>query len=137
MAALNVGVKGVGEVFEHFGPDAVSDGMDRFLDYCEGRVRRNIDRLREGTYTSVDYLDDDGFREEPVAIQCTATVADGGIVLDFAGTAAPDGQRKERTFCRNDVGGVLHRKDASGPRASRHIRHLSGGGDSCPEGMPG
>ena len=87
MAALNVGVKGVGEVFERFGPDAVSDGMDRFLDYCEGRVRRNIDRLREGTYTSVDYLDDDGFREEPVAIQCTATVADGGIVLDFAGTA--------------------------------------------------
>ena len=86
-AALNVGVKGVVEVYERFGSDAVSKGMDLFLNYCEGRIRRNIGRLREGTYTCVDHLDDDGFREKPVAIQCAATIGDGGIVLDFTGTA--------------------------------------------------
>ena len=87
LAALHVGVMGVMEIFERYGTGTVLRCMDHFLDYSERRIRSAVGRLREGRYTFVDCLDDDGFGDQPVRIQCAATIGGGGIRLDFAGTA--------------------------------------------------
>ena len=86
IAALHVGVRGMAEIFDRFGPATVSACADSFLVYSERRMRRFIGRLSEGVYRFSDYLDDDGFSEAPVRIQVTATVGNGGIDLDFSGT---------------------------------------------------
>ena len=86
MAALHVGVRGVQDVCERYGPATMQACTDHFLDYSERRMRQLIGQLTEGTYTYADYLDNDGHGDVPVRIQCTARVAGDTVHLDFTGT---------------------------------------------------
>ena len=85
-AALHVGVRGVREMCDRFGAETVATCVDQYLDYSERRMRQLIGQLKPGTYSYADYLDDDGFNDTPVRLQCTATVRNGEVLMDFGGT---------------------------------------------------
>ena len=88
LAALRVGQQRVAELARRDGADLVTDGFAAILDYAERRMRRRLAELPAGTYCGEDFLDDDGWSDEPVRINLAITVSPERLVLDFAGSSA-------------------------------------------------
>ena len=61
--------------------------MDDLLDYAEELTRAELRSLPNGTWEFEDFLDDDGFQEEPIRIHVALTKEDGELVADFRGTS--------------------------------------------------
>lgn len=86
VAALNDGERRVLAMIDKFGRRAVSDGMLDVLDYVEERARTLLERIPEGTYRFMDYIEDDVVSDVPIRLVVTMTVKDRGVVLDFTGS---------------------------------------------------
>lgn len=86
IAANRVGIRGVLEVYERYGKEMVAAAMEEQLSYGEKRIRSSIEKIPDGVYEAVDYLDNDGFTECPVKIQLAMTIEGDRLKLDFTGT---------------------------------------------------
>ena len=87
LAALRVGQQRVAELARRNGADLVTAGFAAILDYAERRMRRRLAELPPGTYYGEDFLDDDGWSDEPVRVALAITVSPEKLVLDFAGSS--------------------------------------------------
>jgi len=67
-----------------YGNVSFSQIIDEMLDATERRVRSRIQsELKEGTYSAVDWLDEDGVSGERVKLAVALTVKDGHLTLDL------------------------------------------------------
>ncbi len=57
------------------------------LEYCENKVRSFITSLPDGDYTGVDYLDDDGFTDDPIKLQVNVHKWGDVMKVDFEGSS--------------------------------------------------
>jgi N-methylhydantoinase B len=87
LAALRIGQQRVAELARRNGADLVTAGFAALLDYAERRMRRRLAELPAGTYRAEDFLDDDGWSDEPVKVALAITVTPEKLVLDFAGSS--------------------------------------------------
>ena len=62
--------------------------MRELLAYSERMTRVLFKGLPDGSYRFTDYLDDDGFGEEPIPICVEITIEDDHAVVDFTGSSA-------------------------------------------------
>ena len=81
-----VGARRMREVFEKYGPDVVQLHMDALLDYSERRIREGLKKIPDGTYTGVDYVDDDGLTGKPIKLQVNTRKEGDHVLVDFDGT---------------------------------------------------
>ena len=88
LAALRVGQQRLVELARRVGAELVTAGFAAILDYAERRMRRRLAELPPGTYCGEDFLDDDGWSDEPVRVALAITVTPERLVLDFAGSSA-------------------------------------------------
>lgn len=86
IAANNVGGKRFLELVGRYGRDTVLTYMSELLDYAERSMRAGISKIPVGTYSFEDFVEGDGFTEDPVKIKVTITVNSDSISVDFAGT---------------------------------------------------
>ncbi|WP_436764533.1 hydantoinase B/oxoprolinase family protein, partial [Streptosporangium sp. V21-05] len=75
------------EILEKFGRPTVDAAVRRMVEDGEARTRAALAELPQGSWTAVDWLDDDGVTEDPVRMEVTVTVADGTFTVDFAGSS--------------------------------------------------
>src|SRR3954471_10067972 len=87
LAALRVGQLRVAELARRSGADLVTAGFAAPLDYAERRMRRRLAEFPPGTYYAEDFLDDDGWSEEPVKVALAITVSPEKLVLDYTGSS--------------------------------------------------
>src|SRR3984957_4636505 len=91
IAACTIGARRFAELAERFGDNQLAAICDELLARSERLTRAALARVPSGTYRYVDYLDNDGIDlDKPIRIEIAATVADGTIEFDFAGTSAQD-----------------------------------------------
>lgn len=83
-----VGARRLKEIFERYTPAVAQLHMDALLDYSEKRIRAGLDKIPDGTYTGVDYVDDDGLTGKPVKLQVNIHKKGDRAVVDFDGTDA-------------------------------------------------
>ena len=88
LAACRVGEKRLQDIVARYGWEETRLHMDGLLDYSERLTRAAIRGIPNGAYTFRDYLEGDGFSDEPLPIQATVRVADDEMDFDFTGTAA-------------------------------------------------
>jgi N-methylhydantoinase B len=89
IAACTIGARRFAELAERFGDNQLAAICDELLARSERLTRAALAGVPSGTYRYVDYLDNDGIElDKPIRIEVTATVADGAIEFDFAGTSA-------------------------------------------------
>ena len=88
VAALRTGERRLLEVLAKFGRGVVEAAVEEILGHAERATRAALAELPQGSWTAVDWLDDDGISDEPVRMQVTVTIADGSFIVDFAGSAA-------------------------------------------------
>lgn len=55
--------------------------------YAANYVKTELALIKNGIYTYEDYLDSDGFSNEPIAIRVKLTLRDGFMTADFSGTS--------------------------------------------------
>jgi N-methylhydantoinase B len=87
IATLRTGERRLLDVIAKFGRDVVDHAVEEILSHSERSTRAALDALPQGTWTAVDWLDDDGISNDPVRMQVTVTIGDGRFVVDFDGSA--------------------------------------------------
>jgi len=86
-ATTMVGVKRVKDLVRKYGIEVFRECTRMLTDYSEGIVRRFLADLPDGTYTGVDYLDDDGIVDEPVKVQVNVHIRGDEMHVDFEGSS--------------------------------------------------
>ena len=86
-AADFVGVQRMQAIFDKYGVEVVQQCQAMLLDYSESRIRAGLKCIPDGTYTGVDYVDDDGRSDTPIKLQVNIHKQGDEVVVDFEGTA--------------------------------------------------
>lgn len=86
VAALTVGERRVAKVIAQHGAAAFEAATTDIIAYSAAKARDAYRLIPDGSYTFVDYLDDDYNSALPVRIKARMTVADGMLDFDFTGT---------------------------------------------------
>lgn len=88
IAACTIGVRRLAELAERHGDNRLSAIADTLLHRSELMTRQALRAIPAGTYRFVDFLDNDGIElDKPIRIEVAATLSDGAIEFDFAGTS--------------------------------------------------
>jgi N-methylhydantoinase B len=82
-----VGAQRLWDIFDKYGVGVVTKCQEMLLDYSESRIRAGLRRIPDGTYTGVDWVDDDGQTDEPIKLQVNVHKRGDEVVVDFDGTA--------------------------------------------------
>ena len=86
LAGLKVGLKNVTPVIEEHGVKEFRRIVAEILNSAERRLRKEIEKIPDGSYTYVDYLDGDGIDDKLFKMQVTLTIKGSNAYLDFTGT---------------------------------------------------
>ena len=86
IAANRIGEQRLLRLAERYGLGKTNHYAAATQDYAERVLRRAIAAIPEGQYQFADALDNDGFSDSPVRIQCTITIAADSATVDFTGT---------------------------------------------------
>ena len=87
VAANQRGASRLIELISRYGKDEVNLYMHELLAYSERMTRALIKGLPDGIYSSTDYLDDDGFGDEPIPISVQITIDNDLALVDFSGSS--------------------------------------------------
>ncbi|MEJ5330511.1 MAG: hydantoinase B/oxoprolinase family protein [Desulfobaccales bacterium] len=86
LAALHRGQVRLQELLKRHGRERLADMAGALLEYSERAMRAEIAAIPDGVYRFEDYLDDDGYEHQDLAIRLTLTVRGPEVVLDFRET---------------------------------------------------
>ena len=87
VAANRRGAMRLVELISRYSLDEVTRYMRELLAYSERMTRQLIQGMPDGVYRFTDYLDDDGFGQEPIPITVAITIQDDHALVDFTGTS--------------------------------------------------
>ena len=91
VAACRIGAERFLELVDRFGLETVRAASEDLMDYSERMLRREIERLPDGTYVAEGYLDgfldhpDPGYRD--LVIRVSLTVEGSDLHVDLTGTS--------------------------------------------------
>lgn len=88
VSACFTGVKRTKELAEKYGADTLTEAMRAINEHGERLARLAVSKLPDGSWTAIDYVDEDGVDVgELVKLQCTVTVAGDEMTIDWTGSA--------------------------------------------------
>jgi len=87
IAACKLGARRLQEIIARYGADLVEATFAEIIDRTETRLRTAYAQLPPGTYSFIDYMDDDGLGTFDIPIVVNATISDRRLVLDFRGSS--------------------------------------------------
>ena len=91
IGANELGRKMLGRLVSDFGLPKINQGVEKILDYTEARIRSQLKNLKDGEYTAIRYLDDDGAGKKKIPLSVKATIKEDNIELDFSGSGRTAG----------------------------------------------
>ncbi|MCW3007333.1 MAG: methylhydantoinase [Solirubrobacterales bacterium] len=86
IGALRAGADEMLRLAGKYGADVVKQGMQEVLDYTQAMTAAAVRRIPDGVYEATDYVDSDGFSDEPLTVRVKLTVADDRIEIDLTGS---------------------------------------------------
>src|SRR5258708_24899261 len=87
-AACQVGAREFAKLIRRYSSPVLRGYMNELLDYSERLARAEIASWPDGDYQFTDYIDDDGFNDEPLPIAVAIRVMGDRLHVDFTGSAA-------------------------------------------------
>ncbi|EQB22217.1 N-methylhydantoinase B [Dehalobacter sp. UNSWDHB] len=86
IGANKVAAKRILEMVKAYTPAVVNKAIAETLEQTEMLTKKRIREIPDGIYRATEYIDDDGFQEEPVKIEVAVKVEGERLLVDFAGT---------------------------------------------------
>ncbi|MEM4384887.1 MAG: hydantoinase B/oxoprolinase family protein [Candidatus Caldarchaeum sp.] len=87
LSGCQLGERRIIALIEKYSLRKFLSAMETILEYSERMTRREISKMREGSYSFTDYCDEDELNPEPIKIHVTATVKNSEIIIDFTGSS--------------------------------------------------
>jgi N-methylhydantoinase B len=87
LATCVMGEREIRRLIERYGEAELGACFDELIDYGEALTRKAIAAWPDGRYSFIDYIDSDGFSEQPIPIAVTLTVAGDHVTADFEGSS--------------------------------------------------
>jgi N-methylhydantoinase B len=87
IAACTRGERGFIALAQKHGAAALAADMANLLDYSEKLTRAEFRAFPDGSWAFEDFLDDDGFSEDPIRIAAKVIKKGANITVDFTGTS--------------------------------------------------
>lgn len=87
LGALDLGIRRMNELLAEYGPETVRAALDALGERAEALMRAELTDLPDGRWEAVDYLDNDGITDTPLAIRVALSIMGDQMELDFTGTA--------------------------------------------------
>ena len=87
IGALELGERRLHDLLDEYGDDLITQAMGEMLSRAETLMRAEIEALEDGLYEGLDFLDNDGVVDEPLAIGLTVTIKGDRLTLDFSNSA--------------------------------------------------
>ncbi len=87
VAALEFGEREFLKLADRIGVEEMDHVMGDLIRYAEELTRQAISRLPDGSWSFADYIDDDGFGNDPIKIVANLRKKDDEIHVDFTGTS--------------------------------------------------
>ncbi len=81
------GAERVQRLIGKYGLSTFRESTRMLLNYSEAKVRKALETIPDGTFTGIDYLDDDGITSDPVKIQMRVKISGDTMAVDFNGTS--------------------------------------------------
>lgn len=86
-AANKRGIRRIEENIARYGFATIADYAKFLIDYSETLFKSFIGEIPRGEYTFTDYLDDDGFSTNDIAIKVCVKTGKDKITIDFSGSS--------------------------------------------------
>jgi N-methylhydantoinase B/oxoprolinase/acetone carboxylase alpha subunit len=87
VSAVSLAERRLAAVGERYGNDVFRAAVERLIEHAETMTRSHIETIPDGTYSFVDWIDDDGVNTyEPIRIEAAVTVDGDSLHVDFTGT---------------------------------------------------
>jgi N-methylhydantoinase B len=86
-AANFVGARRMKEIVAKYSIEVVDECLGMLLDVSEARIRAGLKEIPDGVYTGEDWVDDDGFSDEPIRLVVNIQKKGDSVLVDFDGTA--------------------------------------------------
>lgn len=86
IGANQIGLTRLREMIQEFSIERVKDATEMILSHAETLTKKAIFEMPDGIYTAEEWVDDDGFQEDPVKIALTIEITGEQMILDFSGT---------------------------------------------------
>lgn len=87
IAACRQGAKGLAALAQIHGAQALQHQLNDLIDYAEELARAELRLLPDGKWSFEDFIDDDGFQDEPIRIFVELTKTADELTADFRGTS--------------------------------------------------
>jgi N-methylhydantoinase B len=87
--ALEVGEERLDELFADYGVETIEEAIEELERRSEQEMRSHIEEIPDGQYTDTDYVDNDGIKDTPLAINLEMLVSGSDILLNFTGSSKP------------------------------------------------
>ena len=87
VAAIRVAEMRIRAICERHGAAALRAGIDALLRQGELVSRNALRTLPKGSWEAQDFMDDDGFTDEPIPVRVRITVTDENFIADFTGSS--------------------------------------------------
>jgi N-methylhydantoinase B len=85
-AGCATGARGLERLAARFGAETLIEVMDETISYTENLVRSRIRAIPDGSYTAEDWLEGDGWTNDPIHARVTVTVEGDELTMDWDGT---------------------------------------------------
>ena len=86
-ATTTVGVKRVKLLVKKYGLDVFNKCTRMLMAYSENKMRHFIEKLPDGHYMGIDFLDDDGCVDQPIKVQVNVHIRGDSMTVDFDGSS--------------------------------------------------
>ena len=87
LGAISTGQSRLLEIVDRYGFKEADRYASHLIAYTAEMMRRVIRGLPDGAYEAEDYLDDDGYSDEPIKIRVRIEIKGDRAVVDFTGSA--------------------------------------------------
>lgn len=88
VSATTTAERRVAETVETYDVETFTAAVEELMSRAEQRTRARLEEIPDGTYSFVDFVDDDGVNDhEPIRIEVTVEVDGDEIHVDFTGSA--------------------------------------------------
>lgn len=86
LAALRTGENRLAQVWEKFGGETVDQAIRQLIEHGERVARKAVAALPDGSWTAVDYCDDDGITDDLIRMEVKVTIDGDHMEVDFNGS---------------------------------------------------